>query len=333
VRSMTIPPAPSRTPTHATVKRLHVGSLLMLMCGLLSAVTATAEELNDIPIIDCHVHVWDISRSDGVSWIRPDDKILYRSILPAYHQPFAEAVGIKAAVVVQAGQSLPDNQWNLDITAHAPSFYRGIVGNLSRVIGTDEFAPLFEKLCQDDRYVGFRLSGRYQEQLTDAFFRDLQLTHARGRCVDVLAGSYSLADVDQIAQRLPELRIMVNHCGNLRLDDKPLDPTWVASLRAVARNPTVYCKVSALFGRVKPQPAPRDVEFYRPILDLVYESFGEDRLVFGSDWPVSESTGDYAAVLALVRAYFAAKGRPVLEKLLHRNAAHFYRLADVAATP
>lgn len=61
------------------------------------------------------------------------------------------------------------------------------------------------------------------------------------------------------------------------------------------------------------------------IADLAFESFGEDRLIFGSDWPVTEHTGDYASVLRLTRAYFDRKGPAVSEKLFHQKAAAFYR--------
>ena len=80
-------------------------------------------------IIDCHVHLWDIARPAGLGWIKKDDKTLYRSFLPADHESIARANGVSGIVVVQAGQSLPDNQWNLDITAHNPRLYRGVVGN------------------------------------------------------------------------------------------------------------------------------------------------------------------------------------------------------------
>lgn len=154
-------------------------------------------------------------------------------------------------VVVQAGQSLPENQWNLDITAHNKKLYRGLVGNVSPVIGTDAFAPLFATLCEDSRYLGYRLSGRYQEGLSEGFYRDLELTAAAGKSVDFLVDKYSLEDVDAIAKRVPRLRIMLDHLGNLRITGDPLDPKWVDDFSSAAKNPNVYCKVSALYGRVE----------------------------------------------------------------------------------
>lgn len=277
-------------------------------------------------VIDCHVHLWSLARPEGVRWIKKDDPVLFRDFLPKDHEVVAKANGVSGVVLVQAGQSLPDNQWNLDVTAHHPKLYRGLVGNLSEVIGTDRFKPLFTQLSKDPRYLGYRLSGRYQEGLSEAFYRDLELTAEAGKSVDFLIGGYSLKEVDAIAKRVPKLRIILDHFGNLRLDGKALDPAWVEDFRMVAKNPNVHCKVSALYGRVEKQPAPEDLEFYKPILDLTFETFGEDRLIFGSDWPVSEATGDYASVLALTRSYFTAKGPEVGEKLFHRNAVKFYAI-------
>ncbi len=294
-----------------------------LACWLGVVALARADE--PPAIIDCHVHLWDIARPAGLGWIKKENKTLYRSFLPADHERIAKASGVSGIIVVQAGQSLPDNQWNLDITAHNKGLYRGIVGNLSEIIGTPKFKPLFETLCKDPRYVGYRLSGRYQEKLTDAFYADLRLTAQKGRAVDFLTGGYSLADIAEIARRVPELRILINHLGGVKLDGKPLAPEWAAQFRAVAKQPNVRCKVSALFGRWEKQPAPQDLAAYTEVLDLAFESFGENRLIYGSDWPVTEQTADYPAVLRLTRAYFDRKGPAISDKLFHQNAAAFYR--------
>lgn len=277
-------------------------------------------------VIDCHVHLYSLDRPDGIGWIKKDDKVLYVDHLPAVHEPIAKANGVDGVVFVQAGQSIPDNQWNLDVSAHNKKLYRGVVGNLSLVIGTDEFKPLFEKLCEDPRYVGYRISGRPKNEIDDAFYRDLKLTAAVGKSVDILLGSYTLKEAAVIANKVPELRIIIDHFGGVQLDGNPLTPEYVTDFRAISKAPNVYCKVSALYGRVKQQPAPKELSFYKPVLDLAFECFGEDRLVYGSDWPVTETTGDYASVLKLTRAYFDAKGVGVSKKLFSENAIRFYAI-------
>lgn len=292
------------------------------MGGLVAAMLSVAQG----QVIDCHVHLWDLSRPAGLSWIKKDDSVLYKNMLPADFEKVAKANGVTGVVLVQAGQSLPDNQWNLDITAHNPALFRGLVGNLSEVIGTDAFAPLFDQLSKDPRYLGYRISGRYQQGLSDAFYRDLKRTAAAGKSVDFLAGGFSLSEIATIAKQVPDLRIIVNHFGSVRLNGQALDAAWVKDFRAVAQQPNVYCKVSALYGRFEKQPAPKELSAYEPVLDLAFECFGEDRLVYGSDWPVTEATGDYASVLALTRAYVDKKGKEVREKLFHRNAEKFYAI-------
>ncbi len=304
--------------------------LLLKMCrALIVGLFVGAASAVEPQVIDCHVHLWDLSRPAGLSWIKKDDSVLYRNMLPADFEKVAKANGVTGVVLVQAGQSLPDNQWNLDITAHNPQLFRGLVGNLSEVIGTDAFAPLFDKLSKDPRYLGYRISGRYQEGLSDALYRDLKRTAAAGKSVDFLAGGFSLSEIATIAKQVPDLRIIVNHFGSVRLNGQALDAAWVKDFRAVAQQPNVYCKVSALYGRFEKQPAPKELSAYEPVLDLAFECFGEDRLVYGSDWPVTEATGDYASVLALTRAYVDKKGKDVSEKLFYRNAEKFYAIPAV----
>ena len=119
---------------------------------------------------------------------------------------------------------------------------------------------------------------------------------------------------------------MLDHFGGVKLSEKSLDSEWVSQLRKVASYPNVYCKVSALYGRFQNQPAPTDLASYRPILDLAVSCFGEDRLVFGSDWPVTRTTGDYASVLELMTSYLDTRPAGTAEKLFHKNARLFYGL-------
>lgn len=295
-----------------------------LIACLIAIISSWSHANEPVRVIDTHVHLYSLDRPDGITWIKKDDKVLYKDHLPADHEPIAKANGVDGVVLVQAGQSIPDNQWNLDVSAHNKKLYRGVVGNLSLVIGTDEFKPLFDKLCKDPRYVGYRISGRPKNGLDDAFYRDLKLTAAAGKSLDILLGGYTLKEAAEIAAKVPELRIIIDHFGGVQLDGNPLNPEYVADFRAISKAPNVYCKVSALYGRVKPQPAPKELSFYKPVLDLAFECFGEDRLVYGSDWPVTETTGDYASVLKLTRSYFDEKGAGVTKKLFSENAIRFY---------
>jgi L-fuconolactonase len=312
-----------------TASRLFLTlSLIPLFSAHGGAAEGTANDTASA-IIDCHVHLYSLARPDGITWIKKENRQLYKDHLPEDFGKVAEKNGVTGVVLVQAGQSIPDNQWNLDVSASDKRLFRGVVGNLSQVIGTEKFAPLFKGLCEDPRYLGYRLSGRPQNGFDDAFYIHLEATAKAGKSVDFLLGGYTLNEVSAIAKRVPDLRMIINHLGGVQLDGNPLAPEWVEDFKAVAKHGNVFCKVSALYGRLAEQPAPKDLAFYKPVLDLAYESFGEDRLVYGSDWPVTKTTGDYASVLELTRSYFKTKGEAACEKLFHRNAEKFYRIPPV----
>lgn len=301
-----------------------------LLLVLLSA--AGCSPVADVPVIDCHVHLYDTTRPEGLTWPTPEQTILYRPHLPEHIIPIAQKNNVRGLVAMQAGQTLGDNQWNLDIIAGQPLF-KGVIGNLSTVISTDEFKDVFLKLCENPQYLGYRLSGKYQDEFTPEFFRDLRLTAEMGKPIDVLLVNYTLDDVATIAREVPDLRIMIDHIGNIRVNEKPFSEEWVAAFKRLGEFPNVFCKISGLYSLYGTHPAPRELSAYRPAIDLAVETFGFDRLIFSSDWPVTEQSADYTAVINLFKSYFQPLGKDVLHKVLYGNAATFYRIPDLEVPP
>jgi len=86
----------------------------------------------------------------------------------------------------------------------------------------------------------------------------------------------------------------------------------------------VYCKVSSVLRRFGDR-VPEDVESYRPSLDELWESFGADGLIYGSNWPVSEKVAPYEKVFKVVFDYFTSKGQLAAEKYFSQNAKSAYR--------
>ena len=102
-------------------------------------------------------------------------------------------------------------------------------------------------------------------------------------------------------------------------------------MRRIARRPNVFCKVSAVLQHSAVLPAPEDVDFYRPTLDVLWDAFGEDRLVYGSNWPNVEQIGPYSQELAITSGYFREKGDEAADKFLWGNARVAYRWVDRSA--
>ena len=101
---------------------------------------------------------------------------------------------------------------------------------------------------------------------------------------------------------------------------------YQANLRELASRPQVYVKVSEVLRRVAGQ-VPSDLNFYRSRLDELWNMFGQDKLIYGSDWPNSDHWGTYPQVLNVVREYFSGKGPVALEKFFWKNSVAAYRWA------
>jgi len=305
---------------------------LLILLSVIAAqrVTIAAhKEVHSIPIIDTHIHLYDTARPQGLPWPPPTDKVLYRPVLPADFDKICRDNQIAATVIVEASEWLDDNQWVLDLVKHNPKRYIALVGSLE--IGTPEFGAQFEKLSRDKRFVGLRLRERPRGEdfFNEEVWRDLKLMAELNQTLDVLMFSFSLNDIDMIAKKVPTLKILSNHVAGADIDGKAVDPTWAAALKRAAAHPNVYCKVSGLFQQSHQRPSPTNTDFYRPLLDELWKVFGEDRLVYGSNWPVTMHGGTYVAYKHIVLDYFTPKGTIALEKLLYRNAIKFYGLPDM----
>ena len=114
--------------------------------------------------------------------------------------------------------------------------------------------------------------------------------------------------------------------ANADIDGSPPAPDWIAGIKKAAAYQNVYCKVSGLYQHSAVQPAPKDVEHYRSLLDTLWNVFGQDRLIYGSNWPVTKRNGDYASYVAVVNSYFAEKGKEASEHYFWKNAAEAYQL-------
>lgn len=277
-------------------------------------------------IVDTHTHFFDPTRSEGVPWPSPDDKFLYRPVLPAEYQKLTKPHGVVGTVVVEASPRPGDNQWVLDLAANNP-FLLGLVGNLDP--GSKDFATHFPKLVAQPKFLGIRVnSGPLGKGLEmPGFMADIKKLMEAERELDVNGRPDLLPLVTQLATKLPDLRIVINHLANVRIDGPMLDAVWLQDLKAAARHPNVFLKVSALVEGASQgnREAPTDPAYYKPVLDAAFAVFGDQRVIYGSNWPVSARFGSYATVQQLVQAYVDAKGSEVADRFFFHNAKSAYR--------
>jgi L-fuconolactonase len=290
----------------------------------LAAGCVTRPASSPVAIIDTHTHFYDPGRPEGVPWPPRNDAVLYRAVLPAELKSIAEPLGVRGTVVVEASPRVEDNAWILGLAASDP-FLLGLVGHLKP--GTPGFASDLDRFARNKLFRGIRTGGWDIPVAPEnsGFVRDLARLGQRGLALDVLGGPDSLPKIGRLARALPELQMVINHCAGVRIDGRAPDPLWTDGIREVAAHPNVAMKVSGLAeGTGREFSAPSDVDFYRPVLDLLWNAFGGNRLIFGSNWPVSARFAGYKEVLGIVQPYFREKGRTAEAKYFHRNAQRIY---------
>ena len=280
-------------------------------------------------IIDTHTHFYDPTRKAGVPW-PPSDSSLYRPVYPEDWLAVAKPHGIMQTVVVEASAWLEDNQWILDVAKENPSIV-GFVGNL--IPSEVNFGKHLKRFAANPIYRGIRISGQNPVSMdNDEFKRGIQTLADNNLELDVNGPPTKHETTAKLAKAFPSLRIVVDHVG-ISGDAKQLNQTWKQGMASLGELKNVYCKVSALTEQSEQSnktfgSAPRDVKYYAPILDHCWNCFGEDRLIYGSNWPVCEKGGTYADQFNLVHEYFQAKGTIAYEKYFWKNAVAAYGLKN-----
>ncbi len=200
-----------------------------------------------VPVVDTHTHFYDPSRPEGVPWPGKDDAVLYRPVLPPEFLKLTAPFGVVGTVVVEASPRFEDNAWLLELAARHRELF-GIVGNLAP--GEESFAARLQGLAGNPRYRGFRVNhDRVRKGLDDrAFLKDMALVAELGLVLDVNGGPDMPADVARLAEKLPKLKIAVNHLANLRHDGKTVPENWRGEWRR-ARSATGWRSRSRRWSR------------------------------------------------------------------------------------
>ena len=285
------------------------------------AAAAAGAQAAGMPIIDTHIHLFDPGRPQGVPWPAKDNAVLYRAALPKRYRALTAGLGITGAIEVECSPWLEDNQWVLDVAAK-DKIIVGTVGNLDPA--APEFPKQLERFHRNPRFRGIRYGNLWGRGLAadmnkPGFMDGLKLLAQAGLVLDSANPDPELIHaLVAVTGRVPELRVVIDHLP--QMDPAPAR----ADLRELAARPQVYVKISQVLRRVDGR-VPEDLAFYRDRLDELFGLFGEDRVLYGSDWPNSDQWGPYATVFRVVHDYFMAKGQAVAEKYFYRNSIAAYR--------
>ncbi|RAJ90872.1 putative TIM-barrel fold metal-dependent hydrolase [Larkinella arboricola] len=307
-------------------------NFLAIAAGASAATGLTSLNQGDktaIPIIDTHIHLFDTNRPEGVPWPTKQDTVLYQPALPERYRQIAAPLGVVGAIVVEASPWLEDNQWVLDVAAR-DKIIVGTVGNLEP--GQRDFRPQLERFQRNPLFRGIRNGNLWERDLgqqlsNPQFVSDLRFLAQAGLTLDAANPNPALlASLVRVTDQVPDLRVIIDHLPQMNPSQAAAQRRATeAHLKALGQRPQVYVKISEVLRRVDNGTIPRDLSFYRARLDELFGIFGEDRLLYGSDWPNSDRWLPFHAGLGLVKEYFNAKSRRVAEKYFWKNSVAAYK--------
>ena len=285
------------------------------------------EQVAELDVIDCHTHFYDPSRPEGVPW-PPKGSPLHRTVLPADLRDLVQYRKVTGTVIVEASNRVEDNAWLLELAKEDP-FIVGIVGNLTP--GMPEFAGHVKRFAANPLFRGIRIQVQLvKELLQQNKLDDLKSLADHDLELDVNGGPDTPETIARLAPLLPSLRIVLNHIGNVRVTADAPPVEWKTGIQTAAKHQNIYCKISALVeGAARDgQEAPDDLAFYKPYIDVVWNAFGDDRVIYGSNWPVSDMAASYETLQRIVMEYAAEKGVDATRKFCSLNAKQAYKWVE-----
>lgn len=279
------------------------------------------------PIVDTHVHLWDIQRL-RYPWLAGVPP-LNKNHLTADYRRACGPVQVAKMVFVQCDcvpeQALAEAEWVSDLARTEPRL-KGIVARASLELG-DAVQPHLERLARLPLVKGVRrlIQGEADPEFSvrPDFVRGVQLLHAHGFSFDLCIKHPQLANTIKLVRQCPDVRFVLDHIGKPDIKAGQLDP-WRAELRELARLENVWCKLSGMVTEADHAKwTPADL---RPFIDHVMTCFGAGRVMFGSDWPVSTLATDYPRWVATVDEALRGCSAEELQQIYVRNAGAFYRV-------
>jgi L-fuconolactonase len=273
-------------------------------------------------VIDSHQHFW-IYDQEKDSWITPEMEKIRRNFLPADLEPVLRANGVNGCVAVQSGQSNTETEFLLQL-AEANGFIKGVVGWTD--LRADNIYDRLEVYSQFEKLKGFRHVVQAEPDgflLQPDFLRGVRQLTAFNFTYDMLVYPSQLKDAYSFARELPNVGLVLDHMAKPYIQKGEIEP-WAADISKLAELPNVSCKISGLVTEADWNGW--KTSDFDPYLDVVFEAFGADRLLFGSDWPVCLVASEYGAVKDILAAYISKLSKSEQGKIWGDNSVKFYTL-------
>lgn len=273
-------------------------------------------------MIDAHVHFWKYNKIRD-AWITDKMQILQQDFLPANLEPLAVANHVDGFIAVQADQSETETGFLTEL-AQKNSIIKGVVGWVD--LQNKNVEARLSHYAQISIIKGFRhivqseAEGFLREK---SFLNGIKTLKKFGFTYDILIYETQLKEAIDFVRQFPEQKFIIDHCAKPSIINGRISE-WKNHMREISKHENIFCKISGLITEANWNTW-HENDFY-PYLDTVFEFFGTERLLFGSDWPVMLLSGNYQKWKSLIEKYMKQFPGEERQKVFHDNAVKFYNL-------
>lgn len=273
--------------------------------------------------IDSHQHFWKYNTITH-SWISDSMSIIQKDFLPRHLEPILKANTIEGCVAVEAHQSENETQFLLNC-AQEHNFIKGVVGWVD--LRSDRVEERLEHFSSYRLLKGIRHLVQEEGEgfmLGTAFQNGISKLNQYGLTYDILIFPHQISEATALVTKFPEQPFVLDHLAKPYIKAKEIE-NWQSDIEILAQSKNVLCKISGMVTEADWMKW--SVDDFTPYLDVIFESFGTERIMFGSDWPVCKLAGEYDQVLHLVEDYISKFSTKEQQKIMGDNAINFYNLS------
>ncbi|MFD2587368.1 amidohydrolase family protein [Croceitalea marina] len=274
-------------------------------------------------IIDSHQHFWKYEPLKHV-WIDDEMANIRRDFMPEDLKPIYKEDNVLGCVAVQADQSLQENDFLLGLSKKH-EFIKGVVGWVD--FRSKEVEKYLEAYCEEQKMKGFRhvVQGEADHNflLRPDFLNGIDHLKKFGYTYDILIFPHQLGATLEFVKNFPDQKFVIDHLAKPYIKDGFFEG-WAAMMKEIAKQENVYCKISGMITEAN--YSTWTPEQLKPYMELVLETFGPNRLMYGSDWPVCLVAGKYSKVKEVVTDFIAELSSNEQDAIMGKNAMFFYNL-------
>ena len=274
-------------------------------------------------IIDSHQHFW-IYEAEKHAWIDDDMKVIRKDFMPEDLKLVYQNNGIDGCVAVEADQTLAQTDFLLDL-AEKNNFIKGVVGWAD--LRASNINDVLKQYSQFPKLKGFRhvvqAEADHNFMLRPDFLNGIAALEKYNYTYDILIFPHQLGAALELVRRFPNQKFIIDHIAKPYIKDGFYDG-WATLMKAIGEHKNVYCKLSGMTTEADYNNwTPEQIE---PYMQLVLNSFGANRILFGSDWPVCLVVGNYTKTKELVTNFIAKLSSEEQAAIMGGNAIKFYNL-------